>query len=215
MNRSRQSRSERSKTAGSDFLRLSVHEVPARGLADWLAGQLRVAIADGRLPVGATLPATRVLADELGVSRGVVTESYRRLIEDGRAAGCGRAGTKIVAAPAPVPPVRSRATRSPAPDRAEGPFGAAPGADVFDALRATPARIDLSPGLPDLGASPGPAGCVPSVRCSRSCAPPTSATGTRAAHRPCAGPWRPGWRVTEVSRWTRVRWSSSPVWPRR
>lgn len=46
------------------------------------------------------------------------------------------------------------ATRPPAPDRAEGPFGAAPGADVFDALRATPARIDLSPGLPDLGAFP-------------------------------------------------------------
>jgi GntR family transcriptional regulator/MocR family aminotransferase len=95
-----------------------------------------------------------VLAGELGVSRGVVTESYRRLIEDGRAAGCGRAGTKIVAVPAPVPPARSRVNRPPAPARAEGLFAAAPGADVFDALRAAPARIDLSPGLPDLGAFP-------------------------------------------------------------
>ncbi|WP_245592479.1 PLP-dependent aminotransferase family protein [Actinomadura rifamycini] len=33
-------------------------------------------------------------------------------------------------------------------------FGGAPGRDVFDALRAAPARVDLSPGLPDLTAFP-------------------------------------------------------------
>ncbi|MFC7640202.1 PLP-dependent aminotransferase family protein [Streptosporangium lutulentum] len=33
-------------------------------------------------------------------------------------------------------------------------FAAAPGADAFDALRAVPARIDLSPGVPDLAAFP-------------------------------------------------------------
>ncbi|MFC5748134.1 PLP-dependent aminotransferase family protein [Actinomadura rugatobispora] len=33
-------------------------------------------------------------------------------------------------------------------------FDAEPGADVYDALREAPARIDLSPGLPDLGAFP-------------------------------------------------------------
>ncbi|KAA2258161.1 PLP-dependent aminotransferase family protein [Solihabitans fulvus] len=33
-------------------------------------------------------------------------------------------------------------------------FGGTPGADVFDALRAAPAKIDLSPGVPDLAAFP-------------------------------------------------------------
>ncbi|CNF87626.1 GntR family transcriptional regulator [Mycobacterium tuberculosis] len=34
------------------------------------------------------------------------------------------------------------------------PFPGAPGADAFDALRAAPARIDLTPGVPDLSAFP-------------------------------------------------------------
>ncbi|WP_425086153.1 GntR family transcriptional regulator, partial [Streptomyces hainanensis] len=69
----------------SDFLQLDVTAAPPGGRADWLARQLRGAVADGRLPVGSRLPATRVLAGELGVSRGVVTEAYRRLVEDGHA----------------------------------------------------------------------------------------------------------------------------------
>ncbi|MGH3658143.1 MAG: GntR family transcriptional regulator, partial [Micromonosporaceae bacterium] len=73
----------RSISAGSDFLQLDIDDAPARGRSAWLAGQLRLAIADGRLPVGSRLPATRVLAAELRVSRGVVTEAYQRLVEDG------------------------------------------------------------------------------------------------------------------------------------
>src|SRR5690349_23005972 len=89
---------------GSDFLQLDVREAPPGGLADWLAGQLRAAVADGRLPVGGRLPATRVLAAELRVSRGVVTEAYQRLAEDGHVSGRGRAGTVVVAAPLAVSP---------------------------------------------------------------------------------------------------------------
>src|SRR5262249_57394717 len=63
--------------SGSDFLQLDVGDAPGGGMSGWLAGQLRLAISDGRLPVGSRLPATRVLAGELGVSRGVVTEAYR------------------------------------------------------------------------------------------------------------------------------------------
>ena len=132
---------------GSDFLQLDVREAPPGGLADWLAGQLRAAVADGRLPVGGRLPASRVLAAELRVSRGVVTEAYQRLIDDGHAAGRGRAGTVVVAAPvvapdpSPVPP----------PAKVITPM---PGVGVFDELRATPARIDLTPGVPDLTAFP-------------------------------------------------------------
>ena len=88
---------------GADFLQLDRADAPAGGLTDWLTRHLRRAISDGRLPVGSKLPATRVLAGELRVSRGVVTEAYQRLIEDGQLAGRGRAGTRVVAAPVAMP----------------------------------------------------------------------------------------------------------------
>src|SRR5260370_36746942 len=146
---------------GPDFLQLIRADAPAGGLSDWLAQHLRGAISDGRLPVGSRLPATRVLAGELHVSRGVVTEAYQRLIEEGQLAGCGRAGTRVVAAPLTVPDADQGAGMgtwpadpgaAPAADRAV--FGAAPGTGVFDALRAARCRIDLSPGVPDRAAFP-------------------------------------------------------------
>src|SRR6185312_1199248 len=138
----------------ADFLQLHTGDAPAGGLSGWLARQLRLAIEDGRLPVGGRLPATRVLAGDLGVSRGVVTEAYRRLTEDGHVAGHGRGGTVVVAAPVTAPaPARPPGTRrnpgspgspgTPGTPAASALFGPAPGADVFDSLRAAPARIDL------------------------------------------------------------------------
>ena len=63
------------------------------------------------MPVGDRLPPTRVLAADLGVSRGVVTEAYQRLTEEGHIAGRGRAGTVVVAArrPRPTPHPAGRA----------------------------------------------------------------------------------------------------------
>ncbi|MDX6310568.1 MAG: GntR family transcriptional regulator / MocR family aminotransferase, partial [Streptomyces sp.] len=64
MNRSNDDAPDRSITpgaSGSDFLQLDMAGAPPGGLSDWLARQLRLAIADGRLPVGSRLPATRVL----------------------------------------------------------------------------------------------------------------------------------------------------------
>ena len=150
---------------GADFLQLDRADAPAGGLTDWLTRHLRRAISDGRLPVGSKLPATRVLAGELRVSRGVVTEAYQRLIEDGQLAGRGRAGTRVVAAPIAMPapeqagPPDGEFTRTgtPAgPPRPPGPaiFPYALGAGVFDSLRAAQCRIDLSPGVPDLAAFP-------------------------------------------------------------
>ncbi|WP_435804233.1 PLP-dependent aminotransferase family protein [Streptomyces griseoflavus] len=133
---------------GSDFLQLRPDDAPTGGKADWLAQRLRQAITDRRLTVGSRLPATRVLAAELRVSRGVVTEAYRRLAEDGHVEGRRRGGTVVVATPpAHVPP----AGDTPPP---HSPFTGEPGADVFDALRAADARIDLTPGRPDLSAFP-------------------------------------------------------------
>ena len=154
---------------GTDFLQLNRSTAPRGSLSDWLTRQLRGAVADGRLPVGSALPASRVLAAELGVSRGVVTEAYQRLAEEGHVAGRGRAGTRVVAAPSAVPaesprpwaaglpPVPQAPGVSAVPQAASSPsaaFAGAPGAEVFDALRSVPCRIDLSPGVPDLAAFP-------------------------------------------------------------
>lgn len=103
--------------------------------------------------MGSRLPATRVLAGELGVSRGVVTEAYQRLIEDGHLAGRGRNGTVVVGAPAATPTAVTSPTPT-GPPSPRSPFATAPGADIFDAMRTARARIDLSPGLPDLAAFP-------------------------------------------------------------
>ncbi|WP_079249550.1 aminotransferase class I/II-fold pyridoxal phosphate-dependent enzyme [Streptomyces sp. IMTB 2501] len=82
--------------------------MPEGGKAEWLAGRLRQAIGDGRLAVGSRLPPTRVLAAELRVSRGVITEAYRRLAEDGHLEGRRRGGTVVVAAPFDSPDAGSR-----------------------------------------------------------------------------------------------------------
>jgi GntR family transcriptional regulator / MocR family aminotransferase len=169
VNRAKPDINDRAITAGADFLQLNVNDAPAGGRADWLAGRLRDAIADGRLPLGSRLPATRVLAAELQVSRGVVTEAYQRLTEDGHVAGRGRNGTSVVATPvrtpaagaagsavggAPGAAVGGAAGTASGLGGSAGLFAGAPGADVFDGLRAAPARIDLTPGLPDLAAFP-------------------------------------------------------------
>ena len=113
---------------GADFLQLDPSVAP-HGLADWLTGALRDAVADGRLGRGTRLPATRVLAEQLGVSRGVVVDAYRRLTDEGLVGGRRGAGTTVLAAPPPA----ARIPAEPA---------------------APPVRIDLRPGQPDLSAFP-------------------------------------------------------------
>jgi len=125
---------------GTDFLQLRPEAVPARGLTDWLVAALRSAIDDGRLHTGALLPPTRVLADDLDVSRGVVVEAYRRLAEEGLVTARTSYGTVVTAAFRPG---------RPAPPHRHSPGGflpRLPGDHVID--------IDLSPGLPDLSAFP-------------------------------------------------------------
>jgi GntR family transcriptional regulator/MocR family aminotransferase len=116
----------RSKPSGTDFLLLSA---PTHGIADWLTSALRDAVADGRLPVDARLPATRALAAQLGVSRGVVVEAYQRLADEGLVAGRRGGGTTVLA-------------RSEAPPRS-----------VTAPVNRQP-EFDLSPGIPDLSAFP-------------------------------------------------------------
>ncbi|KHO27056.1 GntR family transcriptional regulator [Mycolicibacterium setense] len=125
---------------GADFLQLDPATAPARGLTDWLADALRSAIADGRLAPGTRCPATRVLAGELAVSRGVVVEAYRRLADEGliggRAGGGSHVLTRPVRPPQPEPTPAPSVSRLPRPRLPVGE------------------GIDLSPGVPDLSAFP-------------------------------------------------------------
>jgi GntR family transcriptional regulator/MocR family aminotransferase len=67
---------------------------------------LREAIRSGRLHGDSVLPATRRLADQLGLSRGVVVEAYQQLTAEGyliaQTGGYTRVARDIVAAPRPI-----------------------------------------------------------------------------------------------------------------
>src|SRR5215469_6286833 len=84
---------------GADFLQLSPAAAPARRLTGWLADAIRAAVMDGRLRAGAPLPATRLLAGDLGVSRGVVVEVYQRLADEGLVSGRPGTGTRVLGVP--------------------------------------------------------------------------------------------------------------------
>ena len=121
---------------GADFLQLSRAAAPVRGLTGWLADAIRAAIIDGRLQAGAPLPATRLLAGDLGVSRGVIVEAYQRLADEGLVSARPGAGTRVLGiSRRPAPAERSELALLPQPWRAR-------------------AEIDLSPGVPDLSGFP-------------------------------------------------------------
>src|SRR5918997_209364 len=48
-----------------------------------IAARIRDAIRAGRLRAGASLPPTRTIAADLGVSRGVIVEAYQQLTAEG------------------------------------------------------------------------------------------------------------------------------------
>jgi GntR family transcriptional regulator / MocR family aminotransferase len=75
---------------------------------------IRDAIRAGRLPRGSSLPPTRVLAADLGVSRGVVVEAYQQLAAEGYLASRSGGYTQVAAGPAALA-AESRLTRPPRP----------------------------------------------------------------------------------------------------
>jgi GntR family transcriptional regulator/MocR family aminotransferase len=96
-----------------------------------LERELRAAIRSGRLRAGAKLPASRLLAEELEVSRGVVVEAYSQLIAEGYLVARSGDGTRIADGLAQQPPA------------ARAPAGVA-----------RRIRYDLSSGVPDLSFFP-------------------------------------------------------------
>src|SRR4029450_312951 len=86
---------------------LQVDFAPGIPLRRQLERQLRDAIRSGRLVAGSALPPSRVLAEELGVSRGVVVDCYSQLTIEGYLMAHTGSGTRVAYAPAPAPAAAS------------------------------------------------------------------------------------------------------------
>lgn len=108
--------------------------MPGRTLRQQLREAMKESIRAGLLPAGSTVPSSRALAEDLGVSRGVVVDTYAQLIAEGFLIGRPGSATIVndVARPLerPAPPGSSSIARAPS------------------------ISIDLRPGLPDLAAFP-------------------------------------------------------------
>ncbi|MEV7479512.1 MULTISPECIES: MocR-like pyridoxine biosynthesis transcription factor PdxR [Streptomyces] len=113
-------------------LLLPAASAPARQRGRALRSALREAVRSGRLRAGTRLPASRELAADLGVSRGLVTEAYEQLTAEGYLRSGRGAGTWVSDAvrPSAQTPARDRAPRAPG------------------------AQVDFRPGTPDLSLFP-------------------------------------------------------------
>jgi len=83
-------------------LHISLHG--SKGLAEQIYQQLREGIDSGRLAPGTQLPPTRLLAEQLGVSRKTVADAYSRLTYDNLLSGKVGKGTFITPSAPRLPP---------------------------------------------------------------------------------------------------------------
>ncbi|HJP79345.1 MAG TPA: PLP-dependent aminotransferase family protein [Pseudonocardiaceae bacterium] len=80
-----------------------------------IEASIRDAIQSGSLPLGAVLPPSRMLAADLGVSRGVVVEAYQQLTAEGYLAGRVGGRTEVATGQAAPTAVVRKARPDPAP----------------------------------------------------------------------------------------------------
>src|SRR5262249_36014057 len=111
-------------------LMLRLDRSRAEPLHAQLERELRDAIRTGRLLAGERLPSSRALAAELGLSRGLVLDSYRQLQAEGYLSARGGSASRV--ASSAQPPTR------PAPE----------------AKPAERLAVDFLPGVPDLTSFP-------------------------------------------------------------
>ena len=128
--------------------------LPPEGSRDLLRAlhrQLRAAILDGRLQPGLRLPATRALADGLGVSRNTAVAAYDLLLSEGYLAARPGAGTYV--ADVLRRPKRSEPAAAPGADRRLNVLWRTPPA-VSPPTSPPTYRFDLRVGLPDTSGFP-------------------------------------------------------------
>ena len=114
-------------------LLVSLAEAGQMPLRVRLANALRDVIRGGQVVAGTTLPSTRILAQDLGLSRGVVVDAYAQLAAEGFVRSRPGAATTVVYVQAAALPEQ---WHSPPPAPRSGP------------------ELDLRPGWPDLSAFP-------------------------------------------------------------
>ncbi|MFG3099941.1 PLP-dependent aminotransferase family protein [Streptomyces sp. NPDC048182] len=105
----------------------------AGGRRHGLERALRDAVRAGRLAPGTTLPASRRLAEQLGIARGTAKAAYDQLVAEGYLTARQGSGTRVARLPA------------------------APAGPSEPAAPARAPRFDLRPGSPDVGAFPAAA----------------------------------------------------------
>jgi GntR family transcriptional regulator / MocR family aminotransferase len=76
-------------------MQVDLAHVPRGHQADRLAGELRASVRTGTLRTGTRLPASRTLAGDLGVSRGVVVRAYELLAAEGYLLSRQGSGTTV------------------------------------------------------------------------------------------------------------------------
>jgi GntR family transcriptional regulator/MocR family aminotransferase len=155
---------QRSWTTSGRALHLDLPGGLARRVA--IERALRRAICQGTLPLGAPLPSSRALAQDLGVSRGTVVEAYGQLTAEGYltsrhgsgtvVAWAGRPAARVASPPLTPDPIRF-SFRSGSPDVSSFPRAA-----WTQALRAALARA------PDLALDYGDARGRPELRAALS-----------------------------------------------
>jgi len=107
-----------------------------------LEERLRESIRGGRLRAGERLPSSRELARELGVSRGMVQDSYAQLLAEGYLTSRSGSATRVAAIsglPAGAQPVAGSGVAAPSPARS---------------LLEPPLIANFQPGVPDLSSFP-------------------------------------------------------------
>ncbi|MHC9042970.1 MocR-like pyridoxine biosynthesis transcription factor PdxR [Microbacterium saperdae] len=103
------------------------------GVRAGLTDALREAVRSGRLAPGSRLPASRALAEDLGIARSTVTECYATLIEEGWLTARHGSGTRVAER---AQPLRKTPTAAPSPEHHSN-HGLGPGAaDYADFPRA-------------------------------------------------------------------------------
>ncbi|HEX8861143.1 MAG TPA: PLP-dependent aminotransferase family protein [Actinomycetes bacterium] len=122
-----------SQQTSSRELLLDLAGAPKGRLGSTLQWHLRHAIRSGRLRAQASLPSTRALAADLGVSRSVVVQAYEQLAAEGYLVTRQGAAARVAAVQPPADAGRTRPSAPPAPDRAV---------------------VDFRPGTADLGSFP-------------------------------------------------------------